>query len=283
MSEEKHGAGVGPAWRMLTLFASLGASHFDLTRTGLDGRLRGFQRGWAPAREELAGMLEGALARRHNLIVRPRPEGGPGGATLVQLDDLEAAAVERIRRAAFLVLATSPGNYQAWVGVSPGGEECARRLRRGLGADPGASGAVRLAGSRNFKPAYAPDFPVVTLLGATPGHTVGPRELAGLGVLAPGEAGASPGASPPRLARWPSYERCLRQAPRAQSRDRPDVSRADFTFCLLAIDWGWSVEAASGRLREVSSKASVRGEAYARLTAEHAAAAVAGRRARRLV
>jgi len=278
MSGEKHGAGVEQAWRMLAVFASLGVGRFDLTRTGLDGGLRGFQRGWAPEWGALAGMLESARAQQHNLIVRPRaPDGGP---TLAQLDDLGAAAVTRLGGAAFLVLATSPGNYQVWVALGDGGAEAARRLRRGLSADAGASGAVRLAGSRNYKPRYAPDFPVVTVVATAPGHTVGTGELPSLGVLAPAAAPAAASTPPPRLRRWPSYERCLRQAPPAASRDRPDVSRADFTFCLLAIDWGWSVEQICGRLLELSVKAKVRGEPYARLTAQRAAAVVAGRRAR---
>lgn len=35
----------------------------------------------------------------------------------------------------------------------------------------------------------------------------------------------------------------------------PAISRADFTFCLLAIDWGWSVEVAADRLMQESDKA----------------------------
>jgi hypothetical protein len=66
---------------------------------------------------------------------------------------------------------------------------------------------------------------------------------------------------------WPSYELCLQKAPLAYHSDRPDVSRADFTFCLLAIDWGWSVADTCARLLEKSSKAHESGEAYAWLTA----------------
>src|SRR5207245_10018275 len=52
------------------------------------------------------------------------------------------------------------------------------------------------------------------------------------------------------------------------------VSRADFTFCLLAIDWGWSVEETSERLLEKSRKAQENGAGYAWRTAQRAAAAV---------
>ena len=73
---------------------------------------------------------------------------------------------------------------------------------------------------------------------------------------------------------WPSYERCLENAPKAYRADRPDISRADFTFCLIAIDWGWGQEETIARLLEKSRKALENGERYARLTVERAAAAV---------
>jgi hypothetical protein len=63
----------------------------------------------------------------------------------------------------------------------------------------------------------------------------------------------------------------------AQGGGRPDISRADFTFCLLAIDWGWGIEETAERLMVHSRKARENGEAYARLTANRAADAVARR------
>lgn len=56
--------------------------------------------------------------------------------------------------------------------------------------------------------------------------------------------------------------------------DRPDISRADFTWCRTAIEWGWSAEATASRLMELSSKAKENGEAYAVLTATNAARSV---------
>lgn len=35
-----------------------------------------------------------------------------------QLDDLDAAGLDRVGEAAFLTLETSPGNHQAWIAVS---------------------------------------------------------------------------------------------------------------------------------------------------------------------
>lgn len=56
--------------------------------------------------------------------------------------------------------------------------------------------------------------------------------------------------------------------------DRPDISRADFTWCRTAIEWGWSVQDTAHRLMELSSKARENGERYAVLTATNAAASV---------
>jgi homoserine acetyltransferase len=52
------------------------------------------------------------------------------------------------------------------------------------------------------------------------------------------------------------------------------VSRADFAWCMTALDWGWNIEETAARLMEVSSKARENGERYATLTAQNAAAAV---------
>ena len=276
MSLQKHGAGVEQAWQMLDTFASLGVHSFDLTQTDMDGHKRGFRPGqrWEPLRRWMPFLLESAIQRQHNIIVRPR------GATaeLVQLDDLSGAVLEPVRSAAFLLLATSAGNYQGWVAVRECVPDFARRLRQGSGADPSASGATRIAGSVNFKRKYAPDFPTVSILETTPHRTASRAELEALGLVA--ALAAKPVAPPGRVALdrrakpWPSYELCLRNAPPAHNRNRPDVSRADFTFCLLAMDWGWSVADTCQRLLERSSKARENGEAYARLTAQRAAAAL---------
>jgi len=280
MTEEKHGRGVELAWQMLDLFAGLGVPSFDVTRTDVDGYkcdYRGAQN-LEVLRRGMPSLLGTAIERRQNLIVRPKG----ARAELVQLDDLDGSGLERARSVAALILATSPGNHQVWVAVRECGPDLARRLRRASGADPSASGATRLAGSVNFKRRYAPNFPMVQILEANPRRVVTRGELEAAG-LVPAPA-PIPASRPARVHRswrpkaWPSYERCLRNAPPAhRSSDRPDVSRADFTFCLLAIDWGWGLEETCQRLLEKSSKARSDGERYARLTAQRAAAVVATR------
>jgi hypothetical protein len=57
----------------------------------------------------------------------------PGGSRRAgkpsDLPSEASAAVERMRESAFLILATSPGNHQAWVAVTGGDADFARRLR----------------------------------------------------------------------------------------------------------------------------------------------------------
>ena len=101
-------------------------------------------------------MLGYAPAKQRNIIVRPHG----ASVTFIQLDDLKADRLPALAPRLFLALETSPGNYQAWLALS-GNEDkdFARRLRKGAGADPTASGATRVAGSLNFKDKYALSLP----------------------------------------------------------------------------------------------------------------------------
>src|SRR5579859_2176761 len=103
---------------MLDAFASVGAQSFDVTFTDVAGGKVGFRGNcsldWL--RPALPGILDQAAKRRHNVIIRPRS----AQATLIQLDDLGEEAAERLGSVSFLVLRTSPGNYQAWVAVADG-------------------------------------------------------------------------------------------------------------------------------------------------------------------
>jgi hypothetical protein len=270
------GGAAGPALEMLDAFESVGAERFDLTFTDAAGEKAGFRgnRPLGQLRPAMPEILRDATGQRHNVIVRPRS----AGATLIQLDDLGEDAAARLRPVSFLVLRTSPGNYQAWVAVADGDADFARRLRQGAGADLTASGAARISGSLNFKEKYAPEFPRVETVHASPGRVVTRAGLEALGVVAPPEktavAAIPVSRQRPGTIGWPSYQRCVENAPPARSGDRPDISRADFTFCLLAIDWGWSVEETADRLMQESGKAQENGEAYALRTARNAAAAI---------
>src|SRR4051794_3854019 len=102
-----------------------------------------------------------------------------------------------------------------------------------------------------------------------------------LGLVAPPDseqtvmhpARSRPGAG---VRKWPSYERCLERAPPSQG--SPGENRhsiADFTWCLIAADWGWLVEEIAVQLLEESGKARDNGCAYALKTATRAAEAAA--------
>ena len=266
---------------MLDLFASVGATHFDITWTTCAGDKELFRRNVAAAelKKQLPAMLDFAPSKQRNIIVRPHG----ASVTFIQLDDLKADRLPPLAAAAFLALETSPGNYQAWVALS-GNEDkdFARRLRKGVGADATASGATRVAGSLNFKDKYAPNFPRVAIHAAAPGRLASPAELEQLGLVAAPEPVAQPlRIHAPRISgnrSWPSYTRCLDGAPLNSEETGPDVSRADFVFCMTAITWGWSVDDTAERLMEESSKAQANGKNYAALTARNAALAVERRR-----
>jgi hypothetical protein len=279
----KHGAAMhdsqtAEALRMLDVFASVGVWQFDVTQIDIDQQHRGCRRNQTleQVRNSMPLLLERAATLRYNIIVRPHENG----ATLIQLDDLPVAALDRVRPVAFLTVTTSSGNYQAWLAVHGAGDaaDLRRRVKKAAGADPSASGAVRVAGTMNFKRKYEPDFPTVAIEQAQPGKMVTQSELEALGLVAAPD--------PPRPAtvyrnskgdRWPSYEQCLAAAPLNHGGDAPDVSRADFTFALIASDWGHSPEQVAARLMEYSTKARENGQRYADLTAGKAAAVVAAR------
>jgi hypothetical protein len=288
------------AQAMIDAFASVAAHRVDrfygtLQRKAVDYRhdvpAKDLRR-WVPKN------LAWAASHQFNLIIRPRSTE----TFLIQLDDLSQEKLDRLRPVAFLGLETSPGNYQAWVALPT--EECDQdfvpRLKKGVGADENASGAVRIAGSINFKEKYAPNFPRVQLVHVAPGLITSRAQLEALGVVAVPQPGvelsravpqAAPAAVPgtanladivvtvgPRRRRqprrWPNYDHTLSRAELNRDGTALDRSGVDFTWCMTAIDWGWGVEDTAERLTEVSEKAQENGREYAIRTAQNAAAAV---------
>lgn len=276
---------AGKALAMLSAFASVGARAFDVTVTDIEGKkVEGKYRGnrsIEELRRTIERMLQEAERDRHNVIIRPRSTI----ATLIQLDDLDAEKAERIAPYAFMVIRTSggqgsAGNHQAWVAVENNAPpDFSRRLRKGAGADPTASGSTRISGSLNFKTKYAPAFPLVEITHANAGHIITTAALNEAGFVAAPEQVRPPRPAASRVSpgsrkRWPSYELCVQGAPPTHGDDRPDISKADFTWARTAIEWGWSVEATASRLMEFSSKAKENGERYAVQTATRAGESV---------
>jgi hypothetical protein len=278
---------LNEALRMIDTFASVGATHFDLTHTDIDGEKRGYrpQQSITQIKNSLPKLFPGAAARKNNIIIRPSSDK----VHFVQLDDLDTSGLSRVREAAFMTLETSPGNHQAWIAVAglPTPQEAkdfARRLRKGTNADLTASGATRVAGTSNFKRKYEPDFPTIRMVDAVPGRTMTPNQLETLGLVAPPEPVVIQATAPARVSRrsdaairarkWPDYERCLLGAPPNHGDTGPDTSRADFTWCMTALDWGFDNAETTAKLMEVSAKAKENGLRYAALTTQNAAAAV---------
>jgi hypothetical protein len=278
---------ITEALRMLDAFASVGATRFDLTHTNIDGEKRGFRASQSPMqiKNSMPRLFPGAAERKNNIIVRPASDN----VHFIQLDDLDSAKLERVGEAAFLTLQTSPGNHQAWVAVSglPSLQEAkdfARRLRKGTGADATASGATRVAGTTNYKRKYEPEFPTVTIGDIFSGRVMTPDQLTALHLLAEPEPVAILPSPPARVSRrseaairarkWPDYDRCLQSAPPNHGNTGPDTSRADFTWCMTALDWGFAIDETAAKLLEVSGKAKENGPRYAALTTQNAAAAV---------
>jgi len=286
---------IGQALAMLDAFASVGVTAFDLTLTSLEGEPRRFNPNHSidDLRRSIGLMLEDAERDQQNVIIRPRSKT----ATLIQLDDLTSETAGKLAPLSFMVLLTSPGNCQAWIAVKDApaqkeaAKEFARKLRKGAGADPTATGATRIAGSLNFKTKYAPAFPLVEISHTNPGNIVSLAELEKAGLLAAEEASLPPASVPRRMVppkpatarKWPDYQQSLEGAPKKPD-STPDRSMADFMWCKWAIERGWSIDETAAQLLEISAKAqenASRGDkGYALLTAGNAAKAVDRDRAR---
>jgi hypothetical protein len=270
------------AVRMLDLFGAIGATHFDITHIHLCGEKRGFRRNRSitEVRRLMPHLVTSAVLRQDNVILRPRVVG----PICIQLDDLDPDKLAMISSLAFLTIETSPGNYQAWVAVADPVPGIATRLRKGTDADLNASGATRVAGTKNFKLKFEPTFPLVRIVGAQRGRIVNVAELETRGVLATESESTETNRSTSiisfcrRPQKWPSYERCLERAPVGSS-GNPKRTSADFTWCLIAASWGHPVEAIEARLLDLSTKAQENGKGYARKTAERAKWAAARRMA----
>jgi RepB DNA-primase from phage plasmid len=181
---------------MLTAFASVGACMFDLSLTDLSGApVKGRQRPGKSLEQmchSIPRVLREAECNQHNVIIRPRS----ATALLIQLDDFTAEQAAQVEPNAFMTIYTSPSNYQVWLAVCDGPQENDKeaaklfrtRVRRSTGADHSATGAVRIAGSTNFKQKYAPAFPMIEVVRVAAGRTVTAAVLEKAGLLAPREA-----------------------------------------------------------------------------------------------
>ena len=97
---------LAEALRMLDAFASVGARTLDLTHINIDGEKRGFRpaQTLGQLKNSMPHLPESAPKRQNNIIVRPYGTT----AQLIQLDDLDAEALQHVHPAAFLTLKRAP-------------------------------------------------------------------------------------------------------------------------------------------------------------------------------
>ena len=142
---------------------------------------------------EIVDRVPELLARREqkglNLITRVRYADE---FNLIQLDEVNALTLEKLANVTFATFQTSPHNGQAWIALPADTshavyESTIQRLIAKLKPDcpkinRGASGSMRLCGSRNMKPEHG-GCPVF-LLSRSLGRIVTVAELDSLGLLA---------------------------------------------------------------------------------------------------
>jgi hypothetical protein len=117
---------------------------------------------------------------------------------------------------------------------------------------------------------------MVSIVSGIPGRVMTPEQLQGMGMIGlpePAKAYIPLRVSPRSGASWPDYERCAQGAPPNRDKTGPDISKADYFWCLMAAQRGCAVEEIAAKLMELSDKAQENGESYARITAENATAA----------
>ena len=268
MAEENANTTHSEALAMLESFASVGATRFDLTITTTAGVKDRFWRSvnCEDLKRSLPQQLDAATRLQRNVIVRPYGSG----VSFIQLDDLKADKLPALAPAVFLVLETSPGNFQAWVALQHMIDPAfGRRLRKGAGADPTASGATRIAGSFNFKDRYAPAFPLVRIHLTQPARFTTERQLDKLGVLAPPKSVPGTRTSPslPVDDRDRGDGRVMtlsrRRAPERKFPRRDPAQPRRFRLVYDCDHLGLATRGNCARLIEESSKARVNGTAYA--------------------
>jgi hypothetical protein len=274
---------IDQAETMLTAFEDVGVSKFDLTLATEKRQAAEFVPGItiAKLRRALPSLFDRNEREWLNFIIRPR---FGRDNRLVQLDDLDATKANKILPYSFLAIETSLRNYQVWLAFQDRDADFARRLKKGVGADTGASGAVKIAGSVNIKAKYAPNYPRVQVVHIdTDPPYANAEKLEQIGMVAAPIsikerlAGIKVG-RPPNA--WPDYQRCVAGAPMA-SHGGKDISRADFTWAKIALEkfrWIHQPDRVAEQLFLLSPKAQDRadtdGMEYCRMTVESALRAI---------
>jgi len=215
------------------VFASVGATRFDVTWTTRAGDKEWFRRGMslATSTRTLPSMLNSAPSKQRNVIVRPH---GPA-VTFIQLDDLKAANLARLAPAVFLALENLPRQFPGMAGDGRrGGQGLCPSCAEGHRRRPDRERRNARGWEPHFKDKYAPDFRAWRSARRTEGDGRAPpslKQLAWSRSRRPRHHRASPLPDydqAPVNRKWPSYARCVDGAPLNHDETGPDISKADF-------------------------------------------------------
>jgi GT2 family glycosyltransferase len=166
---------------MIAMFLSVDRDCFDLVTMADDGNVIESIQALGP--EEILGRLPRVLqeAEEKNLNVLIRLVSGkrPAEAALIRIDELDDAAMCKVRPFAFLTLETSPQRYQCWLAVNKRHWHDVAALRRWAGQSR-MDDSFRLAGSRAARREYQRtngSYPRVRLVEAATGMMVSIHQL----------------------------------------------------------------------------------------------------------
>jgi hypothetical protein len=261
VQDEGTHAGQREALTALQAFENLGATSFQVTLKDENSGAAEFNNfNGAELRSWFPDLLKRNEQGAESLIVRPR------GASVIQIDDCSPNVLEHLQPFSFLTIETSSDNYQAWIALPSGtSEEDLKQIRSRLleylkptGANGGAYGAVRWAGSINRKPERK-GFRV-RLSSANPSRVVTGAELEGAGLLkspflAPSEPKLKADMKSQGLKikgrtirSFPSYAICL-------ANKKNNRSEADASFLKLCYLRGFSMNEATAELEQISERA----------------------------
>lgn len=289
-------AAVGQAAAMVELFGSVGADKFDFNLVEYDpnkprdvgDNLEFDTLSTNKFLENIPRAIELNHSEYAHFFVRPRLSGS--GVALLQLDDLGQQAVENLQPFGLLGLKTSGGNHQVVLAIKGvTAQELSaikRKCEQVYGADLGANGSYRVAGSKNLKSKYAPAFPTVEIIFGNPGKIVTIAELEQVDIVVAAETHSSKlgadgaGINSPLLCsipvagssfgkQMPDYAYFLGR-PHLKKDGSVDLSATDYAFAATALRRGFSQEEVIAELARHRSKAAVRPD-YARRTIAAAA------------
>jgi hypothetical protein len=264
----------------LEAFKSVGAeSFFSMYKCEVTGKpISEFTRSAERFENELHTYFIRSECEKVSFCVRPEVDH------MIQLDDLTEADVNLFKPFSFLSVETSPGNFQSWIALDVASAarryEIRQQLLRKLaglgGVDKSASGSLRFPGFRNFKNKHKDaGFPRVKVTAVALGNRVSESTLAAADLLLPPpvlhppvyEASSKFNHSSKSPTVFPSWEReCISLTPEGAV----DRSKADFRWCMIAFDWGWSEQAIMAELRRVSPLAAKAPQRYIERTVRNA-------------